>query len=544
MPISNPEQKVPLMFQSQVAGRCQLQRIIPHAEVQDAETWVDQWTERTYPQQPQWGSRTQTRQMQISWRLVTNGGQDDGVIRPVIGANGWPFYPGSSMKGVFRRACTSEQRERYCGRDLGQGDMAPGILRFLGGYPVGTDWQDGLLDLVHPQQDWQLNGGNHSAFIQMSLYRPLMEFAISCDQDLSPEEWQIIWEIWERAASTGLGCRVSAGYGQPQQKGGEVLRSFQIKGQGPASQLLGGNPEFRPNMFKAGLRGHAMRIFGGLTDAATTEAIVRELFGGITSGDPMVGLVGMRFRPSEEEGQKLLLGWHGSNNQRAPFYKVQGTLDWLLIHKNSSDSDLLKKLVFRLTQFAMIFGGFGKSWRRADHRMFFAENPDYGRLIGCHWQWLGRSQNHTGVSKLDDIPRFIQLVQDAAKDWLVSQGYTLKNNAPWKETWKQGNVQVWGRLADDDQDSLAINWLHKDYVKGQSIYRSQLTGSLGTIGRLWHRLYPVIVFRNDGNRRIPVLRRQYLELLTLFPDGSQETRAFLNYLRTKERAEGSFKQLW
>ena len=51
-----------------------------------------------------------------------------------------------------------------------------------------------------------------------------------------------------------------------------------------------------------------------------------------------------------------------------------------------------------LTCFAMLLGGFGKSWRRADHRLFFPEyypnffndtGEDRKPLIGCHWQWLG-----------------------------------------------------------------------------------------------------------------------------------------------------------
>ncbi len=547
MPITNPDQRVPLMFQAQVSGRCQLQRIVPKAPVQDAETWVEQWTERTYPTQPQWGSRTQTQQVQFSWRLVTNGGQDDGVIRPVIGANGWPFFPGSSMKGVFRRACTPAQRARYCGQDLGDGDMAPGILRFLGGYPVGTTWQEGLLDLVHPQQEWQLNGGTHSAFIQMSLHRPLMEFAISSREDLSDDEWTTIWQIWQQAVSTGLGCRVSAGYGQPQQKGGEVLRSFQIKGQGPAAQLLGGDPEFRPNMFKATLRGHAMRIFGGLTDQATTEAIVRDLFGGITGGDPVVGLVGMRFRINEdlEQNLRLTLGWHGAGRQAAPYYQVDGKLDWLLNSQDPKlDRDSLKKLILKLMQFAMVFGGFGKSWRRADHRLFF--DPDYERLIGCHWQWVDKSRLQTGVSKLDKIPAFITQVQDAARDWMARRGYRIHtNHASWRETWEHNKVQVWGRVASDAEDSLAINWLHRNYTGDQTIKNTDLTGKLNYIGRLWHRMYPVILFRRgEDGTKVPRVFPQYLEMLTLFPDKSQTTQLFLDYLHSQASRQGSFEQLW
>jgi len=138
-PIPNVINKVPMMYRAQVTGRCQLQRLV-RADEQDAQRWTKEWTERTYPHAPQFGQNVQTRTYQISWRFVTNAGQDDGIIRPVMGAKGWPFYPGSSMKGLFRSACNSQQKKRYCGYELSNGDMAPGILRFHGGYPTNKKW--------------------------------------------------------------------------------------------------------------------------------------------------------------------------------------------------------------------------------------------------------------------------------------------------------------------------------------------------------------------------------------------------------------------
>ena len=89
--------QVPKMFQAQVRGRCQLQYVATN----DAERWVDEWVDKAYPDAPDFGTNVQTRSSALSWRFVTNSGQDDGIIRPVIGAKGWLFYPGSSMKGVF-----------------------------------------------------------------------------------------------------------------------------------------------------------------------------------------------------------------------------------------------------------------------------------------------------------------------------------------------------------------------------------------------------------------------------------------------------------
>jgi CRISPR-associated protein Cmr6 len=297
---SDVANKVPLMYRAQTDGRCQVQRLVPKAPEQDAERWADEWVDKAYPEPPRFGDGVKTRTYAISWRFITNSGQDDGMIRPVIGARGWPFYPGSSMKGVFRKACEAAERKgevppgtctSYCGDES---DLSPGILRFHGGYPTDDRWTEDLVDIVHPQQSWQVKSNNKEggAFIQISLYKPEISFGLSSTEDLSPETWETIWQIWEQGLSTGIGCRVSAGYGQPKQHTGAVLYRTRLKGQGQAPKLVDGTGEFRPNMFWAAVRGHTLRIFGGLTDARTTEALIAELFGGIGRGGATVGLDG------------------------------------------------------------------------------------------------------------------------------------------------------------------------------------------------------------------------------------------------------------
>ena len=198
---------VPLMFRAQVEGRCQVQRLIPKAPEQDAERWVDEWVDKAYPEAPGFGEGVQTRTYSISWRFITNSGQDDGVIRPVIGARGWPFYPGSSMKGLFRQSAERMEQtgelspgtcNRYCGNEA---KLNPGILRFHGGYPTDTRWTENLVDIVHPQQQWQVksNQKEGGAFIQISLYKPELTFGISSTKDLTDEDWDEIWTIWAAA---------------------------------------------------------------------------------------------------------------------------------------------------------------------------------------------------------------------------------------------------------------------------------------------------------------------------------------------------------
>ena len=545
--IRNASDKVPMMFRAQVGGRCQLQRIVRDQEP-DSVLWTYEWTDKAYPHPPTFDKAVQVRDFSFTWRFVTNGGQDDGVIRPVIGAKGYPFFPGSSMKGVFRRACTLEQAERYCGKSLSGGDFEPGVLRFHGGYPTDNSWTKNLVDIVHPQQGWQVktDSKDGGAFVQISLYKPELQFGISSTVPLEFSEWDEIWAIWSRAIALGIGCRVSAGYGQPVERTGEFLYRTRIKGQGQAAKLVDGTPEFRPNIFKASIRGHALRLFGGLTDSTTAEQCVEQLFGGV-QGKGTAGLLNMAFRESSLDLD---------DSYEPPTYDVEGDLFWLLSRSTTArEQEVLQQLIAGLTRFAMLLGGFGKSWRRADHRLFKEDYDKY--LIGCHWQWAGKRSPvvDNKVRKLAEVASLINDTQDKIRAWLDLQGHTLQLNryADWREAWQQDNVQVWGRIANSRDDSVAIEWLHGDYSTSYqgsrkiplSIKGSSLTGKLNQIGRLWHRMYPVVLRQKDptdDRKALPKPTSSYLELLTLFPNPSdQSTNRFLQFLKTEQN---DFEQLW
>jgi CRISPR-associated protein Cmr6 len=556
--IPDAYQKVPMMFRAQVDGRCQLQRIRTDKVEPDVIRWVSEWVEKAASDFPDFGREVQTRTYSLNWRFVTNGGQDDGIIRPVIGARGLPYYPGSSMKGVFARACNPSQRQRYCGGEEEDGECTPGILRFHGGYPTEASWQEGLVDIVHPQQDWQvkINQKEGGAFALISLYQPTLRFGISSTINVEDKEWETIWEIWEKAFSRGIGCRVSAGYGQPQKYTGKVLYCTKLKGQGAAPKLLDESSEFRPNIFKAALRGHALRIFGGLTDAQTADRLVEQLFGGIQGEGGTVGLLAVRFREKELE-----MDTFGSGSRAVATYEVEGTLSWLLTQSLGREKSVaLQKLIQALTRFGMVFGGFGKSWRRADHRLFYPEYYQQNTsksLIGCHWQWLGEQalKEDVKVRKLEHVAPFIEQVREIAKNWMRLQEFAPHQNhyaQTWREAWHPQKVQIWGRIADDAEDSKAIYWFHKPYrqqdarsgVKEGSIYGTLMTGKMSQVGRIWHRMYPLVrLVKDKKNPQEPLAKPTpiYLELLTIFPNSSRECEQFLEYLQSQAT---SFQLLW
>ena len=558
---------VPLMFQAQIEGRCQIQ-FIKDEPRQQAEDWVDEWLKGTVKKTPQFGADVETKPYKIPWRWVSNSGQDEDIIRPLIAAKGYPYYPGSSMKGTFRRACTPEEAQHYCGGKEGK-KTRPGILRFHGGYPKNETWKKTpLVDLIHPQEDWQIkNSNSHRALIQISMLGTTLVFGISSSKKLCSDEWEKIWRIWHRAIEKGIGLRTSAGYGQPQHHGKSPLLRVKLKGQGLASRLIyksgdfADQEEFRPNLFKGALRGHTQRLFAGVTDEATTQALTQELWGGIADQKKSIGsdqkksIVGLLGTAFSYQFDKLILDQYPYKDSKLPLFELTaGNLD-LLGMRSLPDEETtreLKKLITQLIKFSMLLGGFGKSWRRVDHRLVFpkyvnncANNIHVNPMIGCHWEFSeGSEKYYVSVGELTDITIFLEKLRTNLQTWVRSKKKQVSNPntfVSWRETWHPDNVQVWGRIANNKFDSKAVGWFHSNYSGVQRIKKTLLTGQLNQIGRIWHRMYPRYI-KVSENTLQPT--REYIELLTIFPNipdederqkegERQKAEDFLTFLDTK-----------
>ncbi|MEH1896400.1 MAG: hypothetical protein V7K94_14085 [Nostoc sp.] len=529
--------EVPLMFQAQISGRGQIQYI---KNPEQSERWVDEWLEGSAIDPPTFNTNIKTKEYKITWRFVSNSGQDEDIIRPVIAAKGFPFYPGASMKGAFLRACTSEQGARYCGGKLNSNDTIPGILRFHGGYPKDATWVDQpLIDVVHPQQNWQIkNNDSHSAFIQISLYQPTLIFGISSTKKIELSEWETIWTIWDKAIERGIGSRVSAGYGQPINHPETKLVSVNLRGRGLASQLIDKTGEFRPNIFKAALRGHTLRLFSGVTDENTAEELTRELWGGFAGKNgAVVGQLGIAFNAVDLEMDVYRYG-----NVTMPIYELNtGTLNILSMGEISKEyKKELKTLATQILRFAMLLGGFGKSWRRINHQIFFPDYLNGKPMIGCHWELTKQSnQYYFLVNSLSHITNILNDIHKTLNNWLKLKEKTPTNKlTSWRESFHPQKVQVWGRIAQDEDDSLAVRWFHGNYQGSKSIKGSSLTGKMSQIGRIWHRMYPRYIKNKEGEMKRK--EREFVELLTIFPDKKDErTQEFLTFLATSD-----FTKLW
>ena len=326
-----------------------------------------------------------------------------------------------------------------------------------------------------------------------------------------------------------------------------VLRSVHLKGQGLSSLLLlpvrSKTDEFRPNMFKAALRGHTWRLLAGVTDEATAKRLTDKLWGGIGSS-AVEGSIGINFI-----SEKLIPGEHKYNDTRKdkktgkpypvevlmPTYELQkGQLNLLKMKEIKPElEDFLEGLI----KFSILLGGFGKSWRRVHHNLFHSDYFKKGNkpMIGCHWELTDQSKElYIPIMQedLSEVSIFLKELRRQTIAWLQAEEQPFNNEEKplnnyvrdWRETWHPDKVQVWGRIASNAQ-SQAVRWFHDEkYLKGTT-----LAGSMGKIGRIWHRMYPQHILQNGKNSRVD---KEYVELLTIFPDSDSQSQEFLDFLAT------------
>ncbi|NER01383.1 MAG: hypothetical protein F6K17_01445 [Okeania sp. SIO3C4] len=532
-------EKVPMMYRAQIDGRCSLQ----YAQAkEDLDDWTREWV---YPDPDEKNKNQPFYQHQeaklgldglvyrikieFPFRVFTNCGQDS-ILRPTIGKNGIPFIPGSSIKGLFKRlqnhpAVSEATINKYCGTA-----DEPGILRFHGAYPVG-DWAGtrtvelnngyeetryGMVDVVHPQQERQVqHEGSPQANATISFDRPTFIFELSCVKPLPENEWKQIGVYLEQALKSGLGGKTSTGYGLYDAPKGKYPLWVQLKGKGVSPLLRSGEPEFRPNLFKATLRGHVSRLLGGISDdRKVIEGKVNRLFGYTDKpGDVQLYWQSKSGFPKHDT----------FGNEKTPVYEIKGELS---LDAPKKDLAFLQKVL----EFTVVMAGFGKSWRRVWHRDFF---PKYKtRAIGCHWQWLDSEIERTKIQSSGDLKNFLTELHEQTKQYM---GFSPKSELfmPWCEAWSPERLSV---FSQEVSRSKAIKLFHNDEFKTTPAIGGRKVGSSKIFFSLvWHRMLPI-----DGNK--------YLEIVTLFhgkkSDWQRENSNMLPLFVKELEKKCGFQQTW
>jgi len=510
---------IPKMYLAQIEGRCSLQYT---AEDANRQQWLKEWVDPKQDGTPYQHSENKSVddskfqvKVKFPWRVFSNSGQDS-ILRPVLGKNGIPFIPGSSIKGLFKRVCNDEQKIRYCG----DADH-PGKLRFHGAYPIGnwtakstiTENDNGQMvqktcylieDLVHPQQKRQIEAEDTTtASALISFYQPTMIFEFSSADPQIINNWKEVKILLDQALQQGLGGKTSTGYGFASapnyaESGTELYKQalhINLEGTGVSSKLLSKKPEFRQNMFKAVLRGHVCRLLAGISNS---EQLVKnktdELFG------------------STNAPGKVQIYWE---NSRQPSFSLNGRKfnnPTYSIHGNLHISTLPNELDFinNVLQFAFIMGGFGKSWRRTAHEIFYQEYFHQPRKfdIGCHWKcptyldWIN-------VKNSENLQKFLNSLQYFCIQYLnINSVQPLQG---WRESWHPDRVLVYSNVVSE---SKIVHLFHEQQFKTVTAVGGRKKIKKTVNGREEEK--EVLVPSSVWHRMLPLPDNKYLEIVTVF----------------------------
>ena len=506
---TNPEQ-VPMMYRAQVRGRCSLQFA---RNDNDLTRWLEEWI---YPkksnQQPSYQHLRPSEGLsdgiyrlilQFPFRIVSNCGQDS-FSRPVIGKYGIPFIPGSGVKGLFERLSRNsdlkpESRNKikdYCGTK-----DEPGWLRFHGAYPVG-DWSAShevnvrsgkqvryrISDVVHPQERKQVKGDFRStAIAQISFYQPTLVFELSSRKNFSENEWNQIGTLLKTALRAGIGGKTSTGYGFAFIPRNTYPLWIDLEGVGVSATLRNDEPEFRPNLFKATLRSHMIRLLGGVCpDFKITQGKINQWFG--HTGGPGIAEIYW-------DQQQFDIATQG--NENTPIFKVYGRLN---INIPQGDLIIFQKLLI----FSYLMAGWGKTWRRAWHKGPETWHSGFyksyiKRAIGCHWCYDAASFNFPNIKSPNDLKQFLTDLQNTLKSWLKINQISSQN---FKEAWNPNRLVVFSKVT---QESQAIKLFHQENFKTTPAIGGRKPGDQRptSVSSVWHRMLPI------GNN-------QFLEIVTVF----------------------------
>jgi CRISPR-associated protein Cmr6 len=319
-----------------------------------------------------------TIKVAFNWRLRVGGTRGFRelllpVLHPVFGI---PYIPASTLKGAVRAWATKHQSSARVNELLGilDGKLAKAAkIEFLDAFPIKPCLS---LDVATPQWTWQNN---------KVMYQPVPHPLLSLEQPqfligLRPTSKEAFDEInnaipevkvWlENALKSGIGSRVSSGYGQAlgaiPDSNTRKIYDFELWTQGmygsnPPSRenRYQGTPEFRPSAVRGILRYWFRAVALGLYDTTTCQNLEEKLFGKLG-----------------QQG-KLSISTKVNQSNQQNLYVYTGK-----IYLESPDIhclNLAEKLLFLATH----LGGVGRGSRRPLHLL-------NGRMRGCHWEAISK----------------------------------------------------------------------------------------------------------------------------------------------------------
>jgi CRISPR-associated protein Cmr6 len=326
---------------------------------------------------------TESFEVEFIWRVRVGGMRGFQelllpVFHPIYGV---PYIPASSLKGIVRDWARKHKPQADVERLLGTLDDGIGCVQILEAFPTSPCLS---IDMANPQWHWQKDNHGHYTKVKyksephavLSMYKPKMTIGLTKTARGTKEDVATVKEWLEKALTTGIGSRVSSGYGRIKDSSGDRLNSdlshsskFKLWTQGmygatppsPINQWQG-EAEFRPSAVRGMLRYWFRAVGLGIYSVSECKDLESELFGTI--------------EPKSKEGKiRIAVDWIDKKGDRNNPHFYEGKI--LIEAKGDKELALIEKLL----QLSSHLAGIGRGSRRPLHW----NNPHPG-LRGCHWE--------------------------------------------------------------------------------------------------------------------------------------------------------------
>ncbi|ASC69774.1 hypothetical protein XM38_007030 [Halomicronema hongdechloris C2206] len=320
--------------------------------------------------------------VQYPWRVRVGGlqGFRERLLPAMHPIYGIPYIPASSIKGILRSwARDANKSSDEINHLLGflQGEKASmAAVEILDAFPTAPSLS---VDVATPQWIWQGDQVKYGPSPHQILSLQNLNFNIGLTHTSrgKAEDVQVVMDWLEQAMLTsGLGSRVSAGYGQAHQVNDltrpeesspyKSKHHFELWSQG----IYGadsGQREFRPSAVRGMLRYWFRAVALGLYTPEHCKELEAKLFGAL---EPKAVHGSIDIKVEFEEDQSSL------NDVNIP-HKISGTV--ILEAQEPSHLALIQN-VYKL---AIHLGGVGRGARRPLH---WNKDKKHSGLRGCYWE--------------------------------------------------------------------------------------------------------------------------------------------------------------
>ncbi|UIE39256.1 RAMP superfamily CRISPR-associated protein [Leptodesmis sichuanensis] len=410
------------------------------------------------------GGDENTLRVDFSWRLRVGGTRGFRelllpVFHPVFGV---PYIPASSLKGAARAwARQNGESKSELSKILGilDGKVAQAAkVEFLDAFPTKECLS---VDVATPQWHWQ-NGNvayKPEPHPLLSMEQPQFLIGLRPTKPENAKYIPIVKAWLENALKSGIGSRVSSGYGRALGQSPAFLNSknytFELWTQGiygsePPSKQNGrqGKIEFRPTAIRGILR-YWFRAFAlSLYEPSACQTLEDTIFGKLS-----------------QQGKVAISVVYNPSKQDKPPYRYDGK-----IHLEATEQPYLD-LLAKLLVLASHLGGVGRGSRRPLH-LLDVDGRKYMR--GCHW-----TVDTDATPLAYDLEAWKQLfeqIKDAFER--IQSPITSRNSSPGSPGRRQqdvldANAQVWlvkspNQIPPDKVSSWDLEGL-KNNVRGEAL---------------------------------------------------------------------------